>query len=214
MFAMTASTFVTRMARVGESEPTAIRDAWMRPAMVAAHAPREERMAKKEGPLTVAFAQYPDPDSAKDALQTLQQMEKEGAIDVVDAGVTEKQSDGKAKISDVQKHARRMNVGEGAIIGGVASLLFPPGIIAGAIVGGVAGEVVGRLRHHEAFKSKEMKLAADRMPPGSSAIVAIIENKWLAELETATEGYESLITQSVDADAAASVTELVGASRN
>jgi hypothetical protein len=152
MFAMTASTFVTRMARVGESEPTAIRDAWMRPAMVAAHAPREERMAKKEGPLTVAFAQYPDPDSAKDALQTLQQMEKEGAIDVVDAGVTEKQSDGKAKISDVQKHARRMNVGEGAIIGGVASLLFPPGIIAGAIVGGVAGEVVGRLRHHEAFK--------------------------------------------------------------
>jgi uncharacterized membrane protein len=166
-------------------------------------------MAKKEGPLTVAFAQYPDPDTAKDALHTLQQMEKDGAIDVIDAGVIEKQADGKAKISDVQKHARRKNAGEGAIIGGVASLLFPPGLIAGVLVGGVAGGVVGRLRHHEVFKSKEMKQAAEQMPPGSSAIVAIIENKWLSELESATEGYENLITQSVDADAAASVTELV-----
>jgi hypothetical protein len=210
MFAMTASTFVTRIARVGESEPAAIRDAWMRPAMVAGHAPREERMAKKEGPLTVAFAQNSDPDWRRTRPQ---QMEKEGAIDVVDTGAIEKQPDGKAKISDVQKHARRM-----MRVRARSSAAWPvccsrPGS-SRARSSEAAGEVVGRLRHHEAFKSKEMKLAADQMPPGSSVIVANIENKWLAELETATEGYESLITQSVDADAAASVTELVGASRN
>ena len=167
-------------------------------------------MAKQQqAPLTVAFAEYPDPDSAKEALNTLQKMEREGAIDVIDAGVIQKQPDGKAKIMELQQHARRKNVGKGALIGGVASLLFPPGIIAGAVVGGIAGGVVGRMRHHPAFENKEMKQAAEHMSPGSSAIVAIVENKWLSELESAAEGYTNLITQSVDADAAASVTEFV-----
>jgi hypothetical protein len=54
-----------------------------------------------------------------------------------------------------------------------------------------------------------MKQAAAQMEPGTSAIVALIEQKWLEELETATEGYSNLIMQDVPPDAAASVTELM-----
>jgi uncharacterized membrane protein len=166
-------------------------------------------MAKKQAPLTVAFAEYEDPDAAREALDTLQQMEKEGAIDIVDAGVIEKQDDGKAKITDTARHARRKDVGTGALVGGVAGVLFPPGLVASAAVGAVAGAVVGRLRHHDVFKNAEMKRAAEQMEPGTSALVAIVEQKWVSQLQTAAEGYTNLITEGMPPEAAASVTEVM-----
>jgi uncharacterized membrane protein len=168
-------------------------------------------MAKKgeQAPLTVAFAEYDDPDAARNALNQLQQMERDGSIDIVDAGLIEKQRDGKAKITDTAKHARRKDLATGALVGGVVGLLFPPGLIASAAVGGIAGEVVGRMRHHPAFNNQEMKDAAADMTPGTSALVAIVEQKWIQQLETAAEGYSNLITQGVPPDAAASVTAIV-----
>jgi uncharacterized membrane protein len=163
----------------------------------------------QQAPLTVAFAGYDDPQAARQALNTLQQMEKDGAIDIVDAGVIEKQDDGKAKITDTARHERRKNVGTGAVVGGVAGLLFPPGIIASAAVGALAGEVVGRMRHHDVIKNSDMKTAAQEMEPGTSALVAIIDQKWVSQLQTAAQGYNQLITQGVSPEAAASVTEVM-----
>lgn len=166
-------------------------------------------MTSQEKAYTVAFAAYADPNTAKEKLNTLQQMEHEGVIDIMDAGVIVKGKDGKAKITDAAKHARHRDIGAGALIGGVAGLLFPAGVIVGAGAGAIAGGVVGRLRHKETFKNEQMQQAADQMPPGSSAIVAVVEDRWLEQLQAATRGYANLVTQEVDEEAAASVSEMI-----
>jgi uncharacterized membrane protein len=163
----------------------------------------------QEAPVTVAFAEFDDPTAAKNALRTLQQMERDGSIDVLDAGVVEKADDGKIKITDTAKHARRKDLGVGALVGGVVGVIFPPSIIASAAVGGAAGAIVGHLRHDSKFDTKEMKEAADKMEPGSSALVAVIEQRWMKQLQIAAEGYHHLFTQGVQPETAATMTTAV-----
>lgn len=160
------------------------------------------------GAYTVAFAVYPNEQGAKRTLDVLEQMEHNGTIHIVDAAVLVKQVDGKVKVTDTARHARRKALGAGTLIGGVVGLLFPPGILIGAGLGAAVGGIVGALTHRDAFKNATMKRAAEEMRPGTSAIVAVMEDRWLQTLEKAAEGYDRLMTQGLEAEAAASVTAL------
>lgn len=157
---------------------------------------------------TIAFAAYPDEVGAKRTLDVLEQMERDGAIRVVDAAVLVKEADGKVKITDTSRHARRKALGAGAIAGGVLGLIFPPSLLVGAGLGAVVGGIVGALRHRDVFTNAEMKQAAEEMPPGTSAIVAVTEQRWLEQLQRAAAGYQRLVTQGLGAEVAASVTAL------
>lgn len=157
-------------------------------------------------PVTVAFAEYPNETGAKQVLDTLEQMERDGAVHVVDAAVLVKEPDGKAKITDTARRSRRRSLGAGAIAGGVLGLIFPPSLLVGAGLGAAVGGIVGALRHRDAFSNAEMRQAAESMAPGTSAIVAVVEERWLDQLRKAAQGYDRLVTQGLEAEAAGTVT--------
>ena len=72
----------------------------------------------------------------------------------------------------------------GAVGGAIVGLIFPPALLASAVVGaGIgagAGVVVDQVTKHQIRADVE-----NTLPPGSSGIVAIFEERWVTEVEKA-----------------------------
>jgi len=92
----------------------------------------------------------------------------------------------------------------GAIAGGVVGLIFPPSIIGSAIVGGAAGGIWGKVRD-KGFKDDDLKSIGESLPPGSSAIIAVAQDRVIAQLERGIDGYQRIAKHMVSADAAAAI---------
>jgi uncharacterized membrane protein len=76
-------------------------------------------------------------------------------------------------------------VGKGAVLGGVAGAVV--GVITGPIgwvaVGGAAvGALAARLRD-SGFPDARLKEVGEALKPGTSALVAIIEHRWVKQVE-------------------------------
>jgi uncharacterized membrane protein len=146
-------------------------------------------------------ASFSDLNTAKRCLEQLKQMEKEGTIDVIDAAVLVKQADGKIKIDEVEELTPKKGRRRGAVIGGIFGAIFPPSILISAAVGAVAGGVLGRFTDH-GMDNDDLKAIAEELEPGHSAIIAIVEDKWVEQFTAATAGYDKLSRLALDADAA------------
>ena len=91
--------------------------------------------------------------------------------------------DGKIDVKDdfhTVGHAAAWGAGAGLLIG----LIFPPALLASGLVGAAAGAGVGGLVSH-AEKSEIKDEVQDDVPPGSSAIVALFEERWAADVQKA-----------------------------
>src|SRR5262249_28513912 len=77
----------------------------------------------------------------------------------------------------------------GAIIGALIGVLGGPvGMAAGAAAGGGGGYLTGNAVGIPREKINEIK---DSMPPGSSAILAIVEERWAAGLKTSLKAADA-----------------------
>lgn len=140
---------------------------------------------------------YDDETAAKQDFEALRAMDD---VHVVASVVLSRNSDGKV---EVKEHGGR-TVGLGAGIGGVAGLvigLFAPpllltgviGLALGAGVGAITGEIVKR--HEE----KEIGVDAEEwLPAGSSAVVAVVDDRYLDRLDKALEKADKRINKAID----------------
>ena len=154
--------------------------------------------------LEVFVAVYGDETSAGVALQDLKSMEKARSIELVDAALVVHDAEGKVHYEETADPSGKKMAKRGAIAGGLVGLIFPPSIIVGAAVGGGAGGIWGKLRD-KGFKDDELKQVGESLPPGSSAIIAIAEDKVVQQLENGLKGYERLSRHMMNADASAAV---------
>ncbi|MEX1103181.1 MAG: DUF1269 domain-containing protein, partial [Dehalococcoidia bacterium] len=127
-------------------------------------------------------ATYPDAGSASADFRSLKDaQDRDMRIDR--AIVINRASDGKVEVSE----SSTGDAGRGAMIGGGAGLvlgLFAPPLLLATAVGAGLGAVGGELKK----KHDERKLGLELeeyVPPGSSAIVAIIDDKYLDRVERA-----------------------------
>jgi uncharacterized membrane protein len=151
----------------------------------------------------VFMAVYDNEDRAKATLGTLKDMDKAGSIEVIDAAVISKDNDGKVHIVETAELTTKKAAKRGAVIGVVLGLIFPPSLIATGLAGGVVGALVGRFTDTGLFDNSQLKEAAESLPPGSSAIIGVFEDKWVEQMNTALEGYANLSMDALDADFAA-----------
>ena len=88
------------------------------------------------------------------------------------------------------------------IVGGLVGLIFPPSLIVGAAVGGASGGVWGKIRD-KGFKDEDLKAVGDSLEPGTSAIIAIAEDRTIERLMRGLEGYQKVARHALSAEAAA-----------
>ncbi|HEY8319931.1 MAG TPA: DUF1269 domain-containing protein [Amnibacterium sp.] len=140
-------------------------------------------MSKSDVPLELYIAAYMDPDGAQQDWDGIKQMVADKVIDVEAMALVSRDENGKIHVKDDAHHARH-GAKKGAIGGALVGLIFPPTIIAGAVVGAAAGGVAGGVL----TRVERRKIKADveaTLPVGSSAIVALFEERWLGDLEKA-----------------------------
>lgn len=138
-------------------------------------------MAKNDVPVDLYVAAYADPDGAQEDWDAIKQLVKDKVLTVEALVLISRDANGKVHVKD-NVH----NVGVGAALGTVAGallgLLFPPALLAsaavGAGVGAGVGGVVGQIQRHQIKHDVERTL-----PPGSSGIVALVEERWVTELK-------------------------------
>ena len=140
-------------------------------------------MSKSDVPLELYIAAYMDPDGAQQDWDGIKQMVADKVIDVEAMALVSRDENGKIHVKDDEHHARH-GAKKGAIGGALVGLIFPPTLIVGAVVGAAAGGVAGGVL----TRVERRRIKADveaTLPVGSSAIVALFEERWLSDLEKA-----------------------------
>jgi uncharacterized membrane protein len=158
-----------------------------------------------ENPIQLFIATFGDEVQAGQVLKDFKTMDKEGSIDLIDAAVIVHTQEGKVKFEETADPSGKKWGKRGAIAGGVVGLIFPPSIIASAVVGGGAGAIWGKVRD-KGFKDEDLKAVGESMPPGSSAIIAVAEDRVIERLENGIAGYERISRHTVSAEAALAIT--------
>lgn len=151
-------------------------------------------------PVQLIVAAFKDEQTAKEALKVLKQAQREKLIKIDNAAVLRKDEKGKLHI----KETADMGGGKGAALGGVAGaaigLIAGPVLLVPAAVGALVGGLAARLRD-SGFSDARLKALGEGLTPGSSAIVAVVEHTWVAEVEKAmAQAGADVLTESLSAD--------------
>ena len=172
--------------------------------MLGREARPDGRKTMAESTVEVFIAAYDTEAGAGEALKDFQSAERAGSINLIDGAVIVRGTDGKVGFEETADPSGKRWAKRGAIAGGVVGLLFPPSIIGTAIVGAAGGGVWGKVRD-KGFKDEDLRAIGDGLEPGSSAIIAVAEDRMIQQLEDSLAGYEKISRQMVDANAAATI---------
>jgi len=155
-----------------------------------------------EAPVQLIVAAFRDEKAADGILKELKQAKKVKLIGIINAAVLRKDQNGKLHI----KETADMKGGTGAALGGVTGaaigLLAGPALIVPAAVGALVGGLAAKLRD-SGFSDERLKMVGEGLAPGSSAIVAVVEHKWVEQIEKEMEEMGAdLFAASLSADIA------------
>jgi uncharacterized membrane protein len=167
-------------------------------------------MMGKDDPKVLYIAAYNDPDAASGDFKALKELVHEGAIFIDEAVLVRRDDDGKVH---VQENAHEVAGGTmvGAAAGFVIGLIFPPGLIAAAVVGGGAGAGAGGLisRHREHEIKKDIE---DVLPVGSSGIVTVFDITLKPKVDKALSKASKVDEEEVDPESVEKAKEEAGKS--
>ena len=146
--------------------------------------------------LVLVVGSYADAGAAASDFATIKSGEDAGEYQVVGAVVMNRDASGKV---DVDEHGDK-NVAGGATAGGAVGLvvgLFAPPLLAATAIGAGIGAGIGGLkkRHEE----KQLGVDVDEyLPPGSSAVVAVVDDRWADNVENALAKSDKRINKAID----------------
>ncbi|HXV98412.1 MAG TPA: DUF1269 domain-containing protein [Anaerolineae bacterium] len=131
-----------------------------------------------EAEIELVVVVFDKPDGAKEALKLLKQLKREKKIVALrNAAVLVRDEQGQTSLSEMQDVDAKHGAIFGAITGGLMGLVAGP---VGAIVGAAAGAATGRAtakRVDMGFSNQYLRDVQDKLQPGSSALVALVEHE-------------------------------------
>jgi uncharacterized membrane protein len=138
-------------------------------------------MSGPQAPVELLVAAWPDATAAGAALEELRAAKKEHLIGIVQAATVVVDADGKLRITDTKD----MGPGKGAIVGGVlgAGLGLITGGVGWLLLGGGAIGALAAKARDGGLSNERLRELGERMTPNSSAIVAVVELTWVADVE-------------------------------
>jgi len=159
-------------------------------------------------PVQVMVAAFQDVNGASNALNQLKDQAKKGVIHIQDAAVITKDTEGKLHI----KETADMGGGKGAVVGGIIGgvigiIAGPPGVVVGAGVGAAVGGLTAKFVD-AGIPDQRLRELGEGLKPNTSAIVAIVEQIWVAEAERQLqEQGAKTVTAALSADIAKQLAE-------
>ena len=147
--------------------------------------------------LALYVAAYSDAASAQQDFDALKAAEGDD-LEVVGAVVMSRDADGNVDVLTAGDEAASAGAWIGGGIGLVVGLFAPP-LLASTAIGAGIGAVLG----HFTKKHEEKELGADvdeYFPPDSSAVVVVVDNKYLDRVEAALIKANKKVSKAIDQD--------------
>ena len=148
--------------------------------------------------LTLVVGTYADAGAASNDFATLKSGQYAGGYPVVGAVRMSRDASGQV---EVKEHGDERVAGEAAL-GGTAGLvvgLFAPPPLAATALGAGIGALIGRLTERDAEKKVGVDVE-EYLPPGSSAVVAVVDDEWADKVENALVKSDKRINKAIDSD--------------
>jgi uncharacterized membrane protein len=163
-------------------------------------------MSGPQAPVELLVAAWPDATAAGAALEELRAAKKQHLIGIVQAATVVVDADGKLRITDTKD----MGPGKGAIVGGVlgAGLGLITGGVGWLLLGGGAIGALAAKARDGGLSDDRLRELGERMTPNSSAVVAVVELTWVADVERefASVGAD-VVRESVEEDLVAQLSD-------
>lgn len=131
-------------------------------------------------PVFLYLAAYDSEADARLDYDALLELHALGAVGTYDAALVAKGADGKVHVHKHEKptqHGAWTGIGVGAVVG----ILFPPSLIASAVVAGTAGGVIGHL--WRGMSRGDVKELGELLDTGEAALIVIGQSKLQETLE-------------------------------
>ncbi len=160
-----------------------------------------EAAAISDGAYTLIVADFNDTDAAFEAYELLKSIEDGRTVEIEGVIVVKKNDEGKIEVQKATDHSTRRGLGWGVVGGVVLGVIFPPSILASAVVLGAAGAASGKLveEHHKKELAEELN---DAIAPGHSGIIALVSDPGVVEIRKALDKANRVVESAIDKVAA------------
>jgi uncharacterized membrane protein len=138
---------------------------------------------------------FDDAEQASETLEFVKDLQRRKLVKILEAAILTKDQEGNTELKDTRDIDAKKGRGLGAITGGLIGLLAGPG---GAIIGALAGAGAGTLAGKwidMGFSDKFLAGLQERLQPGKSALVLLVETEWAATVSEALADREGIILQ-------------------
>jgi uncharacterized membrane protein len=153
-------------------------------------------------PVQVVVAAFQEEKGADGVLKELKAAKWAGLIGIQNAAVLRRDQKNKLHIKELKDWGGGKGAAFGGALGAVVGVLAGPGALAVGAAGALIGGLAAKLRD-SGFSDARLKAVGESLQPGTSAIVAVIEHRWVAELEKEMEEAEAdIMTMAIAADVA------------
>jgi uncharacterized membrane protein len=155
-----------------------------------------------EVPVQVVIAAFNEEKAADEILMELKEAKWQGLIGIQNAAVLRRDEKNKLHIKETGDWGGGKGAVAGGAVGAVVGLLLGPGALVAGAAGALIGGLAAKLRD-SGFSDERLKTVGESLKPGTSAIIAVIEHKWVAELEKEMEeAGADVFTEAIASDVA------------
>jgi uncharacterized membrane protein len=152
-----------------------------------------------DNPVFIYAAEYESVDDAKADLEVLKDLHREDVVGTYDAAVITKNEEG--KVETVEKIEKPTEHGgwAGLAVGAALGLIFPPAMLATAVVGAGAGALIGHLEG--GISRSDLDEIGETLQGSEAALIVVGEATIERAVEEATRRAKKELKKEVRADA-------------
>ncbi len=138
---------------------------------------------------------FDDPGGANDAMDFVKGLIQRGSLMIHSGAVLVKEQDGKTTVKERQDLDPKGGALGGAVLGGVLGLITGGlGLVAAPALGAGAGAIAGKIVDR-GFDDSFLKAMAERLQPGKSGILLVVQSDWVTPLQEALSVLGGVVVQ-------------------
>ena len=165
-----------------------------------------------DGAYTLIIAQFKNDADTEAAYAALEELEQTTSLRIDGVMTAKMDESGKVSLGRMTDHSTKTGLKWGVVGGVVAGILFPPTILASAASLGVVGAVLGKVRN-KGHRSDLTAQLQEVMTPGTSGIVALVEDTAVVAVREALVKADKIVTDAVDKEVAKEIDRQAAAAK-